>query len=147
VLAIAVVRAAAGDALEFQNAALLVDRQDMSTSSTDVRTGIQASGSSINPGGPVQSLTTASTTATSTEVRTGVQAPSSTIQPGGPIMSTTMPSSSASSTEVRTGVQASSTSSGATSTATTTSDAGRMNGLSVALALSVVVGGLVVIMA
>jgi len=133
--------------LEFQNAALLADREASSPLGTEVRTGVQTSSASINPGGPVQSLTTATTTGTNTEVRTGVQTSSVSTQPGGPMMSTTMPSSSASNTEVRTGGQASITSSGATGAATTTSDAKRMNGVSLVFGLSVMVGALVVSMA
>jgi len=68
---------------------------------------------------------------------------------GGPMQTATTTSGSASVTSVRTGVQAtptSSTSTGATPSPTK-SEAGRGNDLSVVLGLSVVVGGLVVLMA
>jgi hypothetical protein len=71
----------------------------------------------------------------------------------GPLMSSTA-NTSASSTGVRTGVQATTSSSVATGTSstltpatTTKSDAGRRSDISVVLGLSLVVGGLVVLMA
>jgi len=70
-------------------------------------------------------------------------------QPGGPVQTDTTTSSGASVTSVRTGVQAtptSTTSTGATPSPTK-SEARRGNDLSVVLGLSVVVGGLVALMA
>jgi len=96
----------------------------------------------------------ASTSASSTEVRTGNQVTSGSSNPGGPFMSAT--GSSPTSSTVRTGVQASQatstsgvvTGTGSTETpaATSKSDARRTNDMSVVFGLSVVIGGLVVLM-
>jgi len=116
----------------------------------------QASAPASMTGGVLTSIDEAaeSTSASSTMVRTGVQASTTSINPGGPLMSAS--STPASSSTERTGVQASqatSTSGAATNTAssttpapTTKSEARRTNDMSIVFGLSVVVGGLVLLM-